>query len=242
MADNYMQRVNPNLIIGLHYASKALWLLLAASFGVIGYQLYALGVQSVGNARVNLLGISFTLDNAGPGLVVMVMALSCSLIGAVRSKVELTPEAIRIMAAREDRRRGSADDDHDSDPGVGDRISAPETVLGLREIAQLYRTPLADLVGEEEAMEIARLQIRSPQPQGWADDVSSIVRSSSRFEDWLRSLPSRDLGTRRDGNRWLDSTLPWYVRLRWGSRVTNSVDLFVHGTIRTEPPTKWRDR
>jgi hypothetical protein len=53
MSENYIQRANPNLIISLHYLSKALWLLLAATFGVIGYNLYKLGVQSVGGAKAN---------------------------------------------------------------------------------------------------------------------------------------------------------------------------------------------
>jgi hypothetical protein len=95
---NYMQRVNPNLIIVLHYTGKALWLALAALFGIIGYQLYAVGIKSVGNADATLpLGISFSLHDAGPGLVVMVIALLCSLVGAVKARVELTPEAIRLM-------------------------------------------------------------------------------------------------------------------------------------------------
>src|SRR5271157_3577131 len=104
-AGNYMQRVNPNLIIALHYAGKALWLVLAAVFGICGYQLYALGVKAVGNADATLpLGISFSLHNAGPGLIVMVIALLCSLVGAVKAKVELTPEASRLMGGQQDRR------------------------------------------------------------------------------------------------------------------------------------------
>lgn len=97
-ARNYMQSVNPNLIIALHYAGKALWLVLACILGIIGYQLYALGVKAVGNADAILpLGISFSLHDAGPGLIVMVIALLCSLVGAVKAKIELTPDAIRVM-------------------------------------------------------------------------------------------------------------------------------------------------
>ena len=229
MAENYMQRVNPNLIIALHYVGKALWLVLAAVFGFIGYKLYALGVQSVGNAEAALpLGISFKLDSAGPGLVVMIMALLCSLVGAVKSKVELTPEAIRLMAPQE----GGNGNDHlaVSDPGVIDRIETLEKFWGLVEIAQLYRTPLANLVSEEEATEIARLQSRKPLPEEWGRDVCSVVRGSHRFEQWLRALPSRDLPTLRSQPLRVDAAMPWCIRLRWGAGVTHSVDLFVYAT------------
>ena len=210
-----MQRVNPNLIIVLHYAGKALWLVLAAVFAVIGYQLYALGIQSAGNAQATLpLGISITLDSAGPGLVVMVMALFCSLVGAVRSRVELTPQAIHLAASY-----------GVSDPGVIDGIETLEMVWGLTEICQLYRTPVTDLVSGEEANQIAELQSRSPVPENWWRDACSIVRSSDRFEEWLRALPNRMKRGRR-----LDSSLPWCIRLRWGAGVTDSVDLFVYAT------------
>jgi len=232
VAENYMQRVNPNLIIALHYAGKALWIVLAAVFGFIGYKLYALGVQSVGNAGATLpLGISFTLDNAGPGLVVMIMALLCSLVGAVKSKVELTPEAIRLMAPQEDGVRRNGNDDLDvSDPGVIDRIETLEKVWGLAEIAQLYRTPVVDLVSEEEATHIAQLRSRKPLPEDWALDASSVVRDSRRFQEWLRALPKRDILTFGSQRLLLDSSLPWCVRLRWGAGVSQSVDLFVYGS------------
>jgi hypothetical protein len=232
MNDNYMQRVNPNLIITLHYSSKALWLVLAAVFGLVGYKLYALGVQSVGDAKANLLGISFTLNNAGPGLVVMVMALLCSLIGAVKSKVELTPEAIRLTAPREDQRQPGHPNGI-SDPGVIDRIETLERVWGLTEIAALYRVPVADLVSETEKTEIVKLQSREPLPEQWPHDVSSVVRGSRRFEDWLHALPNRDLPAFAGQKALLDRSLPWCIRLRWGARVAESVDIFVYGSYAT---------
>lgn len=100
-AANYMQRVNPNLIVLLHYTGKALWLVLATVFGIIGFQPYAIGVQAAGDATATLpFGISFSLQGAGPGLVVMVIALLCSLVGAVKAKVELTPESHPPHGAR----------------------------------------------------------------------------------------------------------------------------------------------
>jgi hypothetical protein len=77
----------PNLLFVLHYVSKALWLVLAGIFGIIGYQLYAMGIAQPGTAVVKFPWMNFTLKDAGPGLVVMVFALGCSLVGAVRSKV-----------------------------------------------------------------------------------------------------------------------------------------------------------
>jgi hypothetical protein len=110
------EQPNPNLLVVLHYISKTLWLALAAFFGIIGYKLYALGVTQTGNAEAKFFGLGFGLGDAGPGLVVMVFALTCSLIGAIRSKVEFkykdgesdititrppppTPEPISIAAS-----------------------------------------------------------------------------------------------------------------------------------------------
>jgi hypothetical protein len=229
---NYMQRVNPNLIITLHYAGKALWLVLAAMFGVIGYQLYALGIKAVGNAEATLpLGISFTLRDAGPGLIVMVMALLCSLVGAVKAKVRLTPEAIDLMGRQQDGDRGHGKqppDAHDTVTIQG--IKNLNVVWGLIEVAQLYRTPVSDLVSEEEAAEIARLQARDPSPETWADDVCSVVRASARFKSWLRALPTRDLPAFGSRKVRVDPSLPWCVRLRWGGRVAATVDVFVCAT------------
>jgi len=230
--DNYMQRVNPNLLIVLHYTGKALWLLLAAVFGVIGYRLYALGIEDVGGADAALpLGISFTLQDAGPGLVVMVIALLCSLVGAVKSKVELTPEAIRVMAPPDNREQRDGNDGPEvHDPGVIDRIETLQMTWGLSEIAQLYRTPVKTLVSVGEADRIAELQHRKPLPDSWPSDVSSVVRSSERFAEWLRDLPNRDLPSRRNERLQVDSSLPWCVRLRWGAGVSDTVDIFVYAT------------
>jgi hypothetical protein len=227
--ENYMQKINPNLIIVLHYVGKILWLVLAAIFGLIGYSLYALGIRSGGSATATLpLGLSFKLDNAGPGLIVMVVALMCSLVGAVKSKVRLTPEAISITAPPERRERTSEDGHPNaSDPGEIDRIETLQYVWGLTEVAQLYRTPIASLVSKEEALRIANLQSRLPRPENWWRDASPIVRDSGRFQEWLRDFSRYDPP--------IDTSLPWCIRLRWGSGVTKSVDLFVYATIRKEP-------
>jgi len=76
------------------------------------------------------------------------------------SKVELTPEAIRIMAP-------PPEPDRWSEKGVSADKNVPNThdaatiqgtqnlkaVWGLTEVAKLYRTPVADLVSEREAAE-----------------------------------------------------------------------------------------
>jgi hypothetical protein len=97
--DTYLDRVNPNLLITLHYVGKLFWLGLAAVFGVIGYDLYALGLSQSGSAEVGVPGIlSFTLKDAGPGLIVMVFALTSTVIGTIRSKVVLKPGEISFSA------------------------------------------------------------------------------------------------------------------------------------------------
>lgn len=237
-AGNYLQRVNPNLIVLLHYAGKALWLVLAAVFGIVGFKLYAMGVQAVGDATATLpFGISFSLQGAGPGLVVMVVALLCSLVGAMKAKVELTPEAIRLMAPapepsrRDDRHSGGDDgvpDVHDTVTIQG--ITNLSTVWGLVEVAQLYRTPVADLVSENEAAEIARLQARKPLPDGWGEELCKLVRGSDHFQAWLRALPSRDLPALGGRKGRVDPQLPWCVRLRWGAGISATVDIFVCAT------------
>jgi hypothetical protein len=236
-----MQRVNPNLIVMLHYAGKALWLVLAAVFGIIGFQLYAIGVQATGDASGSLpLGTSFSLQGAGPGLVVMVIALLSSLVGAVKAKVELTPEAIRLMAPTpEPDRRSDQDirDDEDvadvHDTATIEGIKNLNTVWGLTEVAQLYRTPVTELVSEREAAEIAQLQARKPLPDGWGEEVCALVRASTHFNNWLRGLPSRDLPAFGGKTVRVDSKLPWCVRLRWGAGVGTTVDVFVCATART---------
>jgi hypothetical protein len=95
---SYLDRLNPNLVVILHYLSKVSWLVLAALFGLVGYKLYAIGIQTTGSTTVNLLGISFSLKNAGPGLTVMMFALACSVIGSIRSKIEFLPTKVTISA------------------------------------------------------------------------------------------------------------------------------------------------
>ena len=96
---SYMDRLDPNLAVKLHYASKAMWILLAGVFGLIGYKLYALGITQTGGAEVGIPGIlTFSLKDAGPGLVVMIVALACAVVGTIRSKVTFTPELMELTA------------------------------------------------------------------------------------------------------------------------------------------------
>jgi hypothetical protein len=115
--DSYLDRVNPNLLITLHYVGKLAWLGLAAVFGLVGYNLYALGIAQTGSADVGVPGIlSLTLKDAGPGLIVMVFALVCTVIGTIRSKVVLKPGEISFSA-----------------PLNPDRISPPPAIHSIRE-------------------------------------------------------------------------------------------------------------
>jgi len=232
-----MQRVNPNLIALLHYTGKVFWLALAAFFRIIGFQLYAIGVQATGDTTATFpLDISFSLHGAGPGLVVMVIALLCSLVGAVKAKVELTPEAIRIMAPAPDPDRTSDHIGGDEDvPDIHDTatirdINNLKKVWGLTECAQLFRTPVADLVSEREAGEIAQLQTTRPLSDNWHEDLCAMVRGSTRFKNWLRALPSQDLPAFGGKRVRVASTLPWCVRLRWGAGIGTTVDIFVDAT------------
>lgn len=235
---SYMERVSPNLIVLMHYGGKALWLMLAAFFGLIGFYLYEMGVQATGDATAELpLGISFSLQGAGPGLVVMVIALLCSLVGAIKAKVELTPEAIRLMAPAPSPTREREPQTEDSETGAAvhdtDTIEGIENlnkIWGLSEVAQLYRTPLADLVSDAEAAEIESLQARRPLPDGWAEQLCALVRQSKNFKDWLRALPSRDLPSMGAKQSRIDPKFPWCVRLRWGAGAGETVDLFIYAT------------
>lgn len=97
--NSYMDRTNPNLVIVLHFISKTLWLGLAALFGLVGYKLYALGVQQTGDMEFGIPGVlSFKASAAGPGLVVMIFALACALTGVIRAKVEIGPDIITMRA------------------------------------------------------------------------------------------------------------------------------------------------
>jgi hypothetical protein len=119
-------------------------------------------------------------------------------------------------------------DIHDTVTIMG--IENLQTVWGLTEIAQLYRTPVADLVSVAEAAVIAQLQARYPRPEKWAHDVTSVVRASPDFQEWLRTLPTRALPGVGGQTGRVDPSLPWCVRLRWGAGVTDKVDIFVYTT------------
>lgn len=54
---SHLDRVNLNLVIVLHFVSKAMWLGLAGLFGLIGYKLYALGITQVGDTEFGIPGV-----------------------------------------------------------------------------------------------------------------------------------------------------------------------------------------
>src|SRR6476660_6098547 len=91
MPDNYLERTNPNLVVILHFLGKSLWILLACVFACVGYKLYAIGISADRQAEIGAPGIlCVSLSNAVPGLVVMIAALACAVVGAVRSRESLT--------------------------------------------------------------------------------------------------------------------------------------------------------
>jgi hypothetical protein len=94
-----LDRVNPNMAIVLTFVSRTLWIALAVFFGVIGFNLYTLGVVQTGSTDAHVLWISFSLKDAGPGLIVMVFALACSVVGAVRTRIKITPATITLSKA-----------------------------------------------------------------------------------------------------------------------------------------------
>jgi hypothetical protein len=110
MSNTYLDRLNPNLLVCLHYASRTMWLVLAGLFGLIGYQLYALGISDHGDATGSFLGLKFSLHDAGPGLVVMIFALVCSVIGAIRTKLELGPDIVKALAPPPEHRDQTAEE------------------------------------------------------------------------------------------------------------------------------------
>lgn len=138
-------------------------------------------------------------------------------------------------APEPDRRIGQDSRDGEDVPDAHDTVTIQgienlNTVLGLSEVAQLYRTPVADLVSEREATKIAQLQARKPLPVGWGEELCALVRASTHFNKWLRALPCRDLPAFAGRMVRVDSTLPWCVRLRWGAGVGTTVDIFVCAT------------
>lgn len=92
-----MNSLNPNFVVLLHFLGKLLWILLAAFFGYVGLELYKMGLAGGTEAAGKFVGIEFTLSNAGPGLVVMVIALICCLIGAVRAKIVMDGDSLSMM-------------------------------------------------------------------------------------------------------------------------------------------------
>lgn len=97
-----IDKIDPNLWAELNYRSKRNWIILAAIFGVIGLILYLFGISEKSGASGEFVGnLKFSLDNAGPGLIVMLFALACSLVGASRSKIEFTREKATFSARAE---------------------------------------------------------------------------------------------------------------------------------------------
>jgi hypothetical protein len=110
-----------------------MWVLLAAFFGLIGFALYALGIDHPGDDQIRLLGISFTLKDAGPGLVVMIMGLACAVVGATRAKVVITPRSVTFSAPEKS----------------PEKSTIPETVVGVSSRECKVFDQLLDYLAEE---------------------------------------------------------------------------------------------
>ena len=221
---NIIDRTDPNLAIILHFCGKALWILLAAFFGYVGLRLYSIGITDSANASANVFGVEVNLENAGPGLIVMVMALVSSVVGVVRSKLEITEGGITVVAAPVEPL---------SDAELPRTLDDLEHIWGLTEVAML-RIPLSLWASEEELNAIRSIQTTSPLPDDWPRKLSEIARNSDGFVKFLRHFRSQSLdqyaiATNPSAPRLneVDFELPWCARLRWSASYTERVDLFV---------------
>ena len=222
---NYLNKTNPNLVVILHYLSKTLWVILSALFGYIGFQLYSLGIGTPGNAELVLLGLEITLENAGPGLVVMAISLACSLVGASRARVEMTEDSLSITSPR----------DHKTEAELPRNLGVLEHSWGLTEVARV-RVPVASWASDHEQAAIQNIQWHLPE--AWPDRLSEVARNSLGFRRFLQAIQSKDfdqLGFTLDEEvckrlSGADFSLPWCARLRWGAKKSRTVDLFVCAT------------
>lgn len=220
---DYLRKTNPNLLVVLHYMSKALWVILSAFFGYIGLRLYSMGIATPSTAELTLGGVDLTLEDAGPGLVVMVLCLVCALVGACRAKVEMTAGAISIATSPEL-----------TEAELPKTLRSLEHAWGLTEIAMI-RMPVAAWASDDERAAIQSIQ--QEEPESWPDRLSEVARTSLGFRTLLHKLQSKKLDQLgfpldEDVHQLLsgaDFSLPWCGRLRWG-RGTGNVDLFVCAT------------
>jgi hypothetical protein len=235
---SYLNRVNPNLALILQFLSKTAWLVLAGLFGYIGFRLYALGVTATGGAKVKFLGVDISLDNAGPGLVVMVVALLCALVGAVRTKIVMTPDSVQLSAHKPDSEHVTVVGISEVLKGVGipDVLNDLEVVWGLTEVAML-RVPIRAWADDVERARIHQIQHTEPLPVDWVRQLTNIARLSPGFSRFLRTLSSHVSSglvlenlENADRLKSVDFSLPWCARLRWGARNSENVDLFVCAT------------
>ena len=221
---NYFNKTNPNLVVILHYLSKTQWVILSALFGYIGFQLYSLGIGTPGNAELALPGLEITLENAGPGLVVMAVSLACSLVGACRARVEMTEDSLSITSPR----------DHKTEAELPRTLGVLEHSWGLTEIA-MVRAPVASWASDHEQEAIQNIQRQ--MPEAWPDRLSEVARNSLGFRTLLQSIQSKSfdqLGFTLDEEvckllSGADFSLPWCARLRWSTK-PGKVDLFVCAT------------
>ena len=237
---NYLNRTNPNLVVILHYLGKTQWVLLAAFFGYIGLSLYSWGISTSGGATASFFGVKFTLEDAGPGLVVMVFSLLCALVGAVRAKVEMTEGSIKIAAPPEyakDEASCSSTPKLFEDAKLPVDLSVLEHVWGLTEIAMI-RTPVAAWASDPERVAILDIQKQDELPEAWPDRLSEVARNSPGFRTFLKRIQLKqfnELGFKLDEKKYqrilsADFSLPWCVRLRWSAHCSDKVDLFLCAT------------
>lgn len=237
---SYIERINPNLVVFLHFLGKTLWLLLAAFFGYIGLKLYSIGITTTGNAKASIFGVEMTLNNAGPGLVVMVIALLCALVGAIRAKVVMSRDSIHLAHPANTSDANRSDDlvvtsIRDSLTGVEipHVLKDLEAWWGLTEVAMI-RVPVSFWASPQEQESIERVHKSDSPPEDKHYQFLRIARLSTGFRALLRDFASKERSrllqfpnlTTLDG---IDFSMPWCARLRWAGGA-KTVDIFICAT------------
>lgn len=167
---SYLDNLDPNLAVKWHYAVKAMWIVLAAIFGLIGYNLYALGISELGSAQGKMLGISFTLKDAGPGLIVMIFALVSAVAGVMRSKLILKKSGAEMLSATASRPK--------LDQSMGDQSKSDQSSTRFR----LFRDFIRRLAREPSAYAILNSEgVVDIESMAWSEVPPSVREAAARL-------------------------------------------------------------
>lgn len=177
----FVEEVSPNLALKLQFAYRLCWLALAGMFGIFGTYLYSIGITQTGDVTGGLLKLfNIQVTNAGPGLVVMVVSLIVSLIGAMSARVIIRKGEIIVTAP--------APSPSPAPPPIPDRA-----VLSGRE-CRLFKQLSDFLSGRSPAFAILNshgvVDIESMCWQAVPDDVrQSAVSSAPQYQSQHRDSP-----------------------------------------------------